>query len=171
MKMPNKPVESASEPVELPLRQLLNSGATIPIFVESESMSPLLKTGDKLSLQTASVDDLCVGDIITLEQSDHLLTHRFYGIKNGLLQTRGDRNLAMDGLQSPDCLLGKMVGRGRNGRFVSLSFGWCHRHASWLAQTEWRLMAHGQERIQPTIWARIVHRLVYMWEWLLFVWV
>ena len=152
-----------TEPVEFPIRQLLDGGATIPIFVESESMSPLLQTGDKLLLQAANVDDLRVGDIITLEQSDHLLTHRFYGMKEGLLRTRGDRNLAMDGSQPPSRLLGKIVERGRNGRLFSLTSGWRNQHIAWLARTEWRLLARGREHITPTLLVRVVHRLVYLW--------
>jgi len=146
-----------------PIRKLLAGGATIPIFVESESMSPLLRTGDKLLLQAASVDDLRVGDIITLQQTDHLLTHRFYGMKNGLLRTRGDRNLAMDGLQPPDRLLGKIVERERNGRLFSLTHGWQSQHIAWLARTEWRLLARGRDHIPPTLLARVLHRLVYLW--------
>jgi len=146
-----------------PIRQLLASGASIPIFVESESMSPLLRTGDKLLLQAATAADLRVGDIITLEQTDHLLTHRFYGMKEGLLQTRGDRNLAMDALQPAERLLGKIVERGRNGRLFPLNHGWRNQHASWLARTEWQLLAHGRDHIPPTLLARVAHRLVYMW--------
>lgn len=141
-----------------PLRQLLAGGATIPIFVESESMSPFMHTGDKLLLQAATVDDLRVGDIITLEQSDHLLTHRFYGVKDGLLQTRGDRNLAMDPLQPPFRLLGKIIVSGKRPLT-----DWRSRHIAWLARTEWRLLAHQREAIAPTLLARGIHRLFYLW--------
>jgi len=151
------------KPIELPLRQLLAGGATIPIFIESESMSPLLQVGDKLSLQAASVDNLHVGDIITLEQSDHLLTHRFYGVKEGLLQTRGDRNLAMDGLHPPFRLLGKVMGRERNGRLFSLTSGWRNRHITWVVRAEWQLLTRGHDHIPPTLLTRAVHRLIFMW--------
>ena len=159
----SSPPASASEPVELPLRQLLAGGASLPIFVESESMSPLLRTGDMLTLHAISVDDLRVGDIITLEQDEYLLTHRFYGVRDGLLQTRGDRNLAMDGLQPPSRLLGKIVARERNGRLLPLDHGWRGRHAAWLARAEWRLLAGRHDHIPPTLPARITHRLVYLW--------
>ena len=143
---------------KLPIRQLLAGGATIPIFVESESMSPFLHAGDKLLLQAATVDELHIGDIITLEQSDHLLTHRFYGMKAGLLQTRGDRNLAMDPSQPPSRLLGKIVAR----ETLPLT-NWRSRHIAWLARAEWRLLAHQREAISPTLLARGVHRLFYLW--------
>jgi hypothetical protein len=131
-------------------------------------MTPLLRTGDQVGLEAAASDQLEIGDIITLEQEDHLLTHRFWGWDgNGRLQTRGDRLLAFDAPTATEQLLGRLVTRRRAGKELALTSGpghRLHRHLIWLFKTESRLLnlplaAKKQRRLL----VRLIHKKFYLW--------
>ena len=124
------------------LRASMAQGQNPGITLTSNSMYPLLKTGDRISIEAILPSDLRHGDIITLiDDSDRsqLLTHRFWGKQlNGsklLLLTRGDRPLKFDTPFPADNLVGRVIDRQRNQHQLNLqtgSGGWLNR---WLART------------------------------------
>ncbi len=141
------------------LRQSLTQGQTPFLTVSSASMTPLLKTGDQIGLEPATLSQLQPGDIITLAPEGDLLTHRFWGLENGQLRTRGDRLLLFDPLWPADCLLGRVSVRRRNGRSLSFTSGQGQRlnkHLARLSQIENQLM--------PNKWlVRLWHRALFIW--------
>ena len=141
------------------LRQSLEQGDTPFLTISSDSMAPLLKTGDQVGLEPVEPFQLNPGDIITLAPEGDLLTHRFWGMGNGCLRTRGDRPLVFDPLWTSDCLLGRVIVRKRNGRSLSFTSGWgqrLNRHLAWLIKLENKLYQHN--------WLiRILHRGNFIW--------
>lgn len=152
------------------LRQSLADGQRPFLTISSDSMTPLLRTGDQVGLEAVASNQLQIGDIITLEQGDHLLTHRFWGLDgNGRLQTRGDRPLTFDPPAATNQLLGRVVARRRAGKELALTNGSghrLHRHLIWLLKTESRLLnmpltAEKQRRLL----VRLIHKKIYLWAY------
>ena len=154
------------------LRQSLVNGQTPFLTISSNSMAPLLKIGDQVGLEPANVSQLKIGDIITLVQDSHLLTHRFWGLdRDGLLQTRGDRPLSFDSAMPSTQLLGRVIVRRRASQVLALNSGpgqWLNRHLTQLYKTEARLLNLPLPIIkQKRLLVRLIHRKVYLWAYLI----
>jgi hypothetical protein len=158
------------------LRQSMANGQMPFLTISSNSMAPLLKTGDQVGLEAVEPGQLRAGDIITLVQGGHLLTHRFWGLDaEGRLHTRGDRPLALDAPGNPDQLLGRIVVRRRQNRELLLHTGagrQLNRHLVWLVRVESRLLTgHVPSPTAPPLppqkqrrWAaRLVRRFFLTW--------
>ena len=122
------------------LRQSMAERQTPFLTVTSNSMAPLLKTGDQVGLSPVEVAQLNRGDIITLVQDEHLLTHRFWGTdEQGRPFTRGDRPLMPDAPGKTGQILGRVTVRRRHNRELSLQRGAGRRlneHLAWLVRVE-----------------------------------
>ncbi len=135
-------------------------------------MSPLLRLGDKILLETITPEQLKSGDIITLVWPDSLVTHRYWA-KEGeppvqRLLTRGDRPLVFDKPWPADALIGRVNGRSRNGRLLPLTHGAglrLNHHLAWLANLEFRWWGQstGPRLIRPHWIRRGIRGLLYAW--------
>jgi len=75
-----------------------------PVFIESGSMEPMIRTGAVILLKKADYSDVKAGDIITFDTDRGLVTHRFMGIDETALRegeeacliTKGDANAITD---------------------------------------------------------------------------
>ncbi|MBP6470127.1 MAG: hypothetical protein KBE23_00325 [Chloroflexi bacterium] len=135
-------------------------------------MSPLLRRGDKILLEAMTPEQLKSGDIITLLWPESLVTHRYWA-KEGephaqFLLTRGDRPLVFDKPWPAEALIGRVNGRSRNGRTLSLTKGIglrLNHHLAWIADLEFRWW--GQPTGPRLIGARGIRRsirgLLYAW--------
>ncbi len=125
------------------LREGMQAGKTPILTLTSNSMLPLLRTGDQVQLEAVNLDQYQVGDIITIvDESDpnQMLTHRFWGMaqtENGLLFciTRGDRPLMFDSPTNTANIVGRVRARFRNGRILRLNQGQGQRLNHHLANT------------------------------------
>ncbi len=135
-------------------------------------MSPLLRLGDKILLETITPEQLKSGDIITLVWPNSLVTHRYWA-KEGeppaqRLLTRGDRPLVFDKPWPADALIGRVYGRSRNGRLLPLTHGAglrLNHHLAWLANLEFRWWGQstGPRLIRPHWIRRGIRGLLYAW--------
>lgn len=148
------------------LKESLSKGQQPILWIESESMSPLLRRGDQVVLEWVAYTQLEAGDIITVWTAEHLLTHRFWGLVNGRLQTRGDRLLELDPLVTSEAFIGRVClwRREQNGnrQTFNLKEGsgrWLNGHLAQLAQRERQWCAWSA---QPG-WVWLVRRLVRGW--------
>ena len=123
------------------LRESMARGQNPSLTLTSNSMYPLLKTGDRISIESVTPSDLRRGDIITLiDDSDRsqLLTHRFWGKeRNGnewLLVTRGDRPLEFDAPFAASKLIGRVISRQRDQHHLNLQTGSGERLNRWLTK-------------------------------------
>jgi len=154
------------------LRRSLERGETPRLEISSNSMSPLLRLGDKILLETITPEQLKSGDIITLVWPDSLVTHRYWA-KEGeppvqRLLTRGDRPLVFDKPWPADALIGRVNGRSRNGRLLPLTHGAglrLNHHLAWLANLEFRWWGQstGPRLIRPHWIRRGIRGLLYAW--------
>lgn len=158
------------------LRQSMANGQMPFLTISSNSMAPLLKTGDQVGLEAVEPGQLRAGDIITLVQEGHLLTHRFWGLDDqGRPFTRGDRPLAPDRPGEAHQLLGRVTVRRRHNRELSLQSGVggrLNQHLAWLVRVESCLLTgHAPSPTAPPIppqkqrkWAaRLVRRFFLTW--------
>jgi signal peptidase I len=158
------------------LRQSMAVGQTPFLTISSDSMAPLLKTGDLVGLSPVEMNQLIIGDIITLVQDEHLLTHRFWGIDDqGRPFTRGDRPFTPDKPGEADQLLGRVIVRRRHDRELSLQMGAGHRlnrHLAWLVRVESYLLtgyapspsaSPRPSKKQRTLFVRLVRRAFFTW--------
>lgn len=68
-----------------------------PLVFESGSMSPTIDAGDVAFARTIDVDDVEVGDVVSVVDSRGVrVTHRVVGVDDGELTLRGDANPAAD---------------------------------------------------------------------------
>ncbi|MCB9420693.1 MAG: hypothetical protein H6667_12870 [Ardenticatenaceae bacterium] len=158
------------------LRQSMAAGLTPFLTITSDSMAPLLKVGDQVGLESVKVEHLHIGDIITLVQNGHLLTHRFWGIDEQARPfTRGDRPFTPDPPGSSDQLLGRVIECRRQQRELSLKSGAGKRlnqYLTWLMRLESRLLTgyapspNGPilpPQKQQALLTRLVHRAFFIW--------
>lgn len=125
------------------LRESLRQGQTPRLTVSSNSMAPLLRRDDQITLEAVTVGALRIGDIITVASVSQVMTHRFWGVTDDsgqvCLLTRGDRPLVFDAPWPAEALIGRVNGRLRHNRHLSLGAGpgcWLNRQLCRLAQRE-----------------------------------
>lgn len=107
---------------------LLGRGSVIRFRAHGRSMSPLIRDGDVLTVEPATIENLRVGEVALHRIGDgQLVAHRVVGrdVKDGhpVLRTRGDAVAgAADEVREQD-VLGRVVERERHGRVVRLNRG------------------------------------------------
>lgn len=158
------------------VRQSMRQGETPFLTISSSSMAPLFQIGDQVGLEPVEPHQLNRGDIVTLVQDDHLLTHRFWGFDDGgRLHTRGDRPFTPDAPGMAGQLLGRAVVRRRQHWELSLQMGAgrrLNRHLAWLATFESSLLTgHAPSPTAPplppdkqrTPFVRLARRAFFIW--------
>ncbi len=112
------------------LKESLQQGITPSLTISSNSMSPLLRSGDRVGLQLLDPAAAQPGQIITFSNStdpDDLITHRVAGtaLENGeaKIATYGDRTLLFDNPVAHEDVLGIVIWRRRHGRLLNLMSG------------------------------------------------
>ena len=75
---------------------ILNEDGHVGLRIISNSMKPWIKPGDIVLLQSALTEKLRIGDIITYQSGNILITHRIININKESITTRGDRNNKTD---------------------------------------------------------------------------
>ena len=158
------------------LRQSLAAGQMPFLTISSGSMAPLLQSGDQVGLEPIEANQLMMGDIVTLVQDGHFLTHRFWGMDDERrLQTRGDRPLTPDAPSQVGQLLGRVAVRRRHNRELGLQVGAGRRlnqHLAWLVQVESYLLT-GRGPLsttplilpgkRPTLMVKLIRRVFFVW--------
>lgn len=103
-----------TNPEFLLLQKKLRQGETLPLQVASDSMYPLLKVGQLINIEQASIESLKAFDLVVYWEQGrlqcHFLWHR--NLDGGLI-TRSLKNPTVsDPLVSPQDYLGKVAGNG-----------------------------------------------------------
>jgi len=132
------------------LRSSLGEGRSPSATVASDSMAPLLRTGDEVHVTQAAPERLKAGDILLLALPSDLLAHRFWRTLeqtgDSFLLTRGDRLDFFDPPYPYKYLVGLVITRRRSGNVLSLESGrgrWLNRWLAWLSGLEVRLLDLG----------------------------
>ncbi len=151
------------------LRQTLRQGQTAVLVVSSNSMAPLLWRGDEVVLTAVAPPYPQPGAIFTYVSGAELITHRCVDQVDGGWRLRGDRSAQFDPPVAPAQLLGRVCGRRRNGRFLSLDGGlggWLNGRLAQLAQWEGRWLLRQRPAPLP-LWLKTTRRLPFACAWLI----
>ncbi len=109
-------------PSDLLVDTLQRTGSLL-LWVTGESMSPLLKPGDQISVVPCTAQNLLTGDVALLVGST-LVVHRFlYASKQGVV-AKGDRVDSFDPPRSLSAVVGRVTARIRNGEKLRIDCGW-----------------------------------------------
>ena len=91
-----------------------------PVVVLSGSMNPTYKVGSVIYYKKVSQKELKVGDVITFNANNKMVSHRIANIDNGFIETKGDANKVSD--VSKICYENV---RGKVGRISLPYVGYC----------------------------------------------
>lgn len=107
------------------IRASLERGEAVKIKITSDSMLPLIKKGDFISIVNKSVDSVEVGAIITFVRDGVLFTHRVIqkDLDNGIVLTKGDHLKDCDPPTTPQNIIGIVVSRNRENDFLDFLSG------------------------------------------------
>jgi hypothetical protein len=104
--------------------ELLDKGECASFRVGGTSMHPTIHDGDVLTVRGFRIGEPRVGDIVAFRRCQSLVVHRVIEVRSAkdgepsLFRTAGDGNLAEDGLQPGDALLGRVaLVRGARGEW------------------------------------------------------
>ena len=92
----------------------------IRIRVTSQSMAPLINTGDMILVESVPVQEIACGEIVIFKNGSDLLTHRLVSKKGDSLITKGDANLFPDGRLSSQEVIGWVTAIERKARIIDL---------------------------------------------------
>ncbi len=131
------------------LRDHIREDQIARLTVSSNSMAPLLKSGDIIGLQQADPSDIQCGQIITFcdpQDPQTLLTHRVaasWQDEQGeqFILTRGDHRLLFDRAFRFEQVVGHVIWRIRDGRRLRIDQGmgaWLSRQLGRIAERERR---------------------------------
>ena len=130
------------------LHQSMDDGKSPSLVVVSDSMAPLILSGDQVQIAPITHEALVAGDVVVVSGSQELLTHRFWGLlatENELqLITKGDRPQHFDQPRNVDTLVGLVISRKRNSRLLNFRKGigrWLNWLLTRLASLEIRLFS------------------------------
>ena len=130
------------------LRQSMEEGKAPYLNVISDSMSPLIVSGDQVQISSASHDSLNVGDVVVVQGSKELLTHRFWDLitvdHKVQIITKGDRPQHFDHPHDAGTLVGLVTARRRNQRLMDFTQGagkWLNRRLITLARLDYQLFS------------------------------
>jgi signal peptidase I len=109
--------------------EVVRTFGEVRLRVFGTSMVPSILPGDLISIQRASLQDICTGEVVLFLQRGRFFVHRVVGRKavassdrpgNSCLITRGDRLRHDDPPVSSPELLGRVVAIERDNRKVEL---------------------------------------------------
>ncbi len=152
------------------ISEKLNNGP-VTLKVNSHSMSPFIKKGDLVKIQSATISDLQPEkDIICFLQNEVLVIHRLINIKQNHLVTKGDANLNSDIPLSFEQLRGKVTNIIRHNKELSMDQGY-----QFYLKSKVHLFLHQTKKLFQTIVLKSsffpclqLYRLLYTFSLLLF---
>lgn len=74
---------------------LLKAGGMNIYVVLSGSMNPTIETGSIVLIDTKK-ENYTIGDIVTFQMEDQIVTHRIVEMEHGIIKTKGDANSIPD---------------------------------------------------------------------------
>lgn len=114
--------------ITLPLlRQQLNTGTALRLYVISQSMQPLLQPGDAVRVEPIHVEQIQPGDMVVFQRGTTLITHRLIKTDSQRWWTKGDKCYQFDLPVSPLACIGRVCAIERDGVSVALHSKCWHR--------------------------------------------
>jgi len=160
--------------VEDAVRDGLAAGHEILTLVTSESMSPLIRSGDRVRAAKAELKALRPGDMVLVTSlGESLVTHRYvnsaYIDGDFFLRTKGDQSLTLDPPRPVAGLVGRVVAvlRGEKELDIGRGRGYrVHRVLAWLMISGQRCIDHLPGELPRRVTHRILRWLAGLLAWL-----
>jgi hypothetical protein len=111
----------------------LESGASVRLKINGDSMRPWLCQGDTVVVRRIDIDQLRPGNILVIRTNGDLLTHRLIAVNDNVWLTKGDASPAPDKPVSPREILGRVESIERSRTIIDLQQGWVLRASHFLA--------------------------------------
>ncbi len=103
---------------------LLAGGMSVEIPVTGESMSPLIRGSDVVTLAPVLGRDVRLGDVVAFPRPDgRLVIHRVVALEGDRLRTRGDAVAAADAWMDRQSLIGRVEKVDRDGQETRWGLG------------------------------------------------
>lgn len=129
------------------LREHIRGDRLARLTVSSDSMAPLLKSGDVIGLRRAGEAQIEPGQIVTFSapgDSQSLMTHRIAASwrddqGHQLILTRGDHSPTFDPPWNLEAIIGQVIWRSRNGRILQFDQGpgqWLSKQLAAISEKE-----------------------------------
>ena len=133
------------------LGELLGRGLRVRLEVDGHSMTPLIRSGDRVTIDPLRRHPPRLGDVLLLAaEKQRLVLHRHVGWAGAELVLRGDCAPASDAAAGPWQVLGVVAGVERRGRRVWAGLGPERRLLAWLSRNGvLRLAARARARVRP----------------------
>jgi hypothetical protein len=113
---------------------LLRGGSPVRLEVTGHSMSPLIRSGDVVTIEPLSGRRPALGEVVAVAPAGGLLVHRLVGWDRGRALSRGDVAAEADPVTSSEDLLGRVTRVERRGRRVRLGLGIERVPIAWLSR-------------------------------------
>ncbi len=128
--------------------QAAGSGEVLRLTVTSDSMRPLLRTGDVVVVESSNAAALRPGAVIVVQRGAEWVTHRLVMVDEHGWHTHGDNTRSIDEAVSADEIIGRVIAIERGALTIDL------QQARWAA-VERRInrLQRGQIRLF-LIWQR-----------------
>jgi len=91
------------------LQESLAIGSQPKLQVTSNSMVPVLQSGDQVIVEAIKKNDLRIGDLLVIQRKSDLLTHRMVATHEYGYYTKGDHASILDPLISFQSILGRVT--------------------------------------------------------------
>lgn len=88
----------------------------LPLRVRGRSMVPTLQPGDEVLIEPVEATALVHGDWIVVRNVEGGFLHRYLGLRDGQVLTKGDGHAGFDPLWPPEAVVGRVVEARRDGR-------------------------------------------------------
>ncbi len=100
---------------------VLSAGASVRLCVAGESMRPLIRHGDLVTLSPMPPDVPTIGDVVAFRRpaTGGLLIHRIVSIGRGVVRVQGDNSREPDGDVPLGALLGRVTRVEREGIVIA----------------------------------------------------
>ena len=105
-------------------RKLLEAEGRLWVSVATQSMTPLLRPGDRVEVQLCAPLVLAPGDIIAIDDGERLLIHRLVLFAPGHFITKGDALPQPDVPQSSPAVLGRVTAVEHGETVRHVGGGW-----------------------------------------------
>jgi hypothetical protein len=113
--------------------ELLRSGSAVGFVATGHSMSPTIRSGDRLGAEPLRARPRS-GDVLVCESAGRLLVHRLVHTKGGSSVCRGDASPTTDPELADASVLGIVSRIERGGRTVRFGLGRERRLIAWLSR-------------------------------------
>jgi hypothetical protein len=121
-------------PVPRLVALLLRAGVGARFTAAGHSMTPAIRTGDRLTVEPLGAAAPRLGEVVAGESGGRLVVHRLVGWDHGRAVLRGDCGPMSDPPVAPEGLLGRVVRIERDDREVRFGLGSGRMPMAWLTR-------------------------------------